>query len=429
MQKGLSINKIFIYIIIFFLLFDGSNMWQLTSGDRFATNSFRLALLVVCLISIISTLAIKKVRFTMHFIGNMLAILALFWFFWLGTRYNLLYFIRGQLMVFPIFVVYNYVMMRYGLIKDVAKAFLNIWFVITIVTTLIWALTTVIPVLPMTGKVYYWAQRTLPTYTFHNLYFANPVQGVIINGVRYYRNTGIFAEAPGVASYYLYAVALELAFFSKDRGHKRRLTTFLIGAATTLSTKALIFIPFILFLNYLFNSTDRRNNNVLFAVRVLVLVVLVVALGYGFNEILADKSTTGSYSVRNDDVAAALTVFKSHPVFGVGLGNNDPIIRQFKVARNNNGLSMGFTVMLAHGGLYLTTLYLWPLFLSFKRFFFKAKYRRFTIFGVAVLVNLIISNIGTHPSFLMLVAAGYAYFNLTEEEKLSLLENPDDFYA
>lgn len=428
MQRGLSINKIFNYIIVFFLLFDGSNMWQLISGDRFATNSIRLFLLVICLMSIISTLTIKKVNFTMHFIGNMLAILFLFAVFWLGTRYNLLYFFRVQLMVFPIFVVYAYVMMRYGLIRDVAKIFLNIWFIITIVTTTIWFFSSVIPALPLTGKVYFWAQRTLPTYTFFNLYFANPVQAVVFNGTRFFRNTGIFAESPGVATYYLYAVALELSFFVKDKGHKRRLIAFLIGAASSLSTKALIFIPFILFLNYLFNTTDRRNNNVLFAVRVLSLVALVIGLGYGFNEILADKSTTGSYSIRNDDVAAALKVFKESPIFGVGLGNNDPIIRNFTVPRNNNGLSMGLTVLLAHGGLWLTTMYIWPLLLMFKRFFFKPKYRRFILFGIAVFVNLIISNIGTTPSFLMLVATGYAYFNLTEEEKLSLLANPEDFY-
>lgn len=427
MQNGVSITKIFTYIIVFFLLLDGSNMWQLISGDRFATNSIRLALLVVCLMSIISTLTIKKVRFTLHFIGNMLAILFLFALFWLGTRYNLLYFFRVQLMVFPIFVVYAYVMMRYGLIRDVAKAFLNLWFIITIVTTTIWFFSAVIPVIPLTGKVYYWAQQTLPTYTFFNLYFANPVQGVVFNGGRFFRNTGIFAESPGVATYYLYAVALELSFFFNDKGHKRRLTTFLIGAASSLSTKALIFIPFILFLNYLFNTTDRRNNNVLFAVRVLALVALVIGLGYGFSEILADKSTTGSYRIRNDDVAAALKVFRENPVFGVGLGNIDPIIRRFTVPRNNNGLSMGLTALMAQGGLWLTTLYLWPMFLSFKRFFFKPKYRRFIIFGIAVFVNLIISNISTHPSFLMLVATGYAYFNLTEEEKLSLLTNPEDF--
>ena len=119
--------------------------------------------------------------------------------------------------------------------------------------------------------------------------------------------------------------------------------------------------------------------------------------------LLWDKLTSVSGFMRLDDVVACLRAWRTAPLFGTGYWNDSSIIPFFSYPdRYNNGLSMGAAVMLAQGGLYLSTLYWWPVVGCVRRV--SGDRRRWVAFALIYAALLFSGNIVYQFLTLLLIA-------------------------
>ena len=239
---------------------------------------------------------------------------------------------------------------------------------------------------------FYWGEslRICPTY-FH-LYYA--AQRIDFLGWDLPRNCGVFPEAPGFAVFLVVATAAEVLL--RERPRLWRCLLFVAATVTTVSVKALLLTAAIFVLRYLLWPSRRTTRIPRWGV-VTVGTVLAVASTI----LLWDKLSSVSGAMRLDDVVACLRAFVRRPLFGTGYWNDASVVPFFSYPdRYNNGLSMGAAVILAQGGLYLSTLYWLPLLTLWRR----THSRRWLSFAVVYGGLLLSGNIVYHFLTLVLLA-------------------------
>lgn len=311
----------------------------------------------------------------------------------LVTRYNSVRFVLYYAL--PLLLLMLYV----GLMGDGAALLHKLADVVAVLTALslfFFLFGTVLRWIPPSATTtFYWGEsfRTCPTY-FHLYYEPQRIQ---FFGRDLPRNCGVFPEAPGFAGFLVVAVATEVLL--RRRPRVWRCVLFVTAALTTLSAKALILTAAVFFLRYLLwppkGWLSRRG-------RVVVLPCLCVGLLAAAGALLWDKLRTVSGGMRLDDVIACFKAFRTAPFFGMGYWNDDAIVPYFAYPdRYNNGLSMGVAVVLAQGGLYLSTLYWRPALGCVRR----ARPRQGWLSMVLIYTGLLLTgNIAYHFLTLLLVA-------------------------
>ena len=280
----------------------------------------------------------------------------------LGTRYNVARY--GLYFVGPLLLLMLYIGMKdnegdpFGLLYKLG----DIVTVLTVISLVCFVFGTCLDVLPFKDTVsYYFAgyDRTCTTY-FH-LYYA--AQTMLMFGHELVRNCGMFAEAPGFAMFLVIALATEVFF--RVRPRLWRCGVIAAAALTTFSTKAILLVMLVVGIKVVIDRPRRIEWQRL---KVLVLPLGGLVLLGAAAVLLIDKMNTASFFIRLDDLAASFKAFASSPLFGTGYYNDDSIIALFAYDRSNNGLSMGLAVLLAQGGLFLTAVYLVPMYLCIRRF-------------------------------------------------------------
>lgn len=208
---------------------------------------------------------------------------------------------------------------------------------------------------------YNWAEATRTCGTYFHLYYES--QSIIFLGRDLVRNCGLFMEAPGFAVFLVYAAAVEMLLREKLR--LWRCAILYVTALTTFSAKAILLVVLICGLRYVI----RRSRTILsHRFKLVILPAVLVAVALVAVVLIADKMTSASYYIRLDDVQACIKTWLTRPLFGTGYWNDDSVIPFFTYeGRYNDGLSMGFAVILAQGGVYLLTLYLLPMLWCIRR--------------------------------------------------------------
>jgi hypothetical protein len=178
------------------------------------------------------------------------------------------------------------------------------------------------------------------------------------------RNCGLFMEAPGFAVFLVYAAAVEILLRKKLR--LLPCAILCVTALTTFSAKAILLVVLICGFRYVIvrSRTIIGQRFKLFLLPLVLVAVLFVAL-----VLIADKMTSDSFYIRMDDLRACIKAWLTNPLFGTGYWNDEAVAPFFTYeGRYNDGLSMGFMVILAQGGLFLLALYLLPMIWCVRRF-------------------------------------------------------------
>ena len=180
----------------------------------------------------------------------------------------------------------------------------------------------------------------------------------------------------------------------------------LAALLSTSSTKGLLTFVIIAVVNYI---TKREYKQKIYQViKFLLSAFLLVGGVFACVYILQDKSQTGSFGVRMDDIHAAIITWKNKPLFGVGYNNMQKIAMNFQVSRSSDGLSMGLTALLAQGGLYLIGLYAAAMVCAIRS---VSQYRHeIVIFCIMVLINLFISNSAFSSIMIAMLATAFSSF-------------------
>lgn len=396
------------YVILICTILNGSVMWRYIVGTPLNFMVLIILQYLSCICGILS-----YGRFIPKKCIYVACVFCIYFgVYCLGTGYKSEVFLIYYAGVFIIFFMYLYQVNRNNDLEKFIKVFTNIVTVIAILSLFFWLFGSVLNVLP--GRVmleYNWANRTYTTYTYYGLYFENPIQSEqILFGKRSIRNSGVYAEVPGFAEILLYALTIELLTKQKT---KWRFLVLFTALLSTSSTKGLLTFVIISVVNYIMKREYKQK--IYRVIKLLISIFLIVSGVFACIYILQDKSQTGSFGVRMDDIRAAIIAWKNSPFFGVGYNNMQEIAKYFQVSRSSDGLSMGLTALLAQGGLYLIGLYVIAMICAIRS---VPKYRyEIFIFCIMIIINLFISN--SAFSFLMIAMLAVAFSTFVSKRTLN----------
>lgn len=400
MKSKMKIKKtaISMYFVLICTLLNGSVMWRYIVGTPLNFMVLIVLQYVACIFGIISYSNYVPKR-CIYVVGMFVVYFGLYC---IGTRYEPETFWIYYAGVFICLFVYMYQVNKHNDLEVLFDSFVNIVFIIATLSLFFWLFGSILNVLPgRTLLNYEWANRTYPTYTYYGLYFENPIQSEqILFGKRSVRNSGIYAEVPGYAEVLLYALTIELL---SEKKRKYRFIILLMALLSTSSTKGLLVFVIVIIVDYI---TRKEYKKRIYQIMKFIFSGILVVCGiFVCVYILQDKSQTGSYSVRMDDIHAAIVTWEKYPLFGVGYNNIRAVAQNFQVPRNSDGLSMGLTALLAQGGLYLVGMYIMAVICAIR---YASQYRHeIVVFCLMIIVNLFISN--SAFSSLMIITLAVAF--------------------
>lgn len=268
--------------------------------------------------------------------------------------------------------------------------------VLTALSLFFYLFGTILHWIPKTDvAAFYWGGgwRTCPSY-FHLYYEA---QQITFFGWDLPRNCGVFPEAPGFAVFLVTATATEVLLRARPR--LWRCVLFAVATVTTVSVKAFLLMAAVFTLRYVLWPPEWLSRRL----RMWLFPLLGVGMTLAAAVLLWDKLNSVSGVMRLDDVVACWRAFTTAPLFGTGYWNDASVIPFFSYPdRYNNGLSMGAAVILAQGGLYLSTLYWLPAVGAIRRS--RGDRRRWVAFALIYAGLLFSGNITYHFLTLVLIA-------------------------
>ncbi len=258
-------------------------------------------------------------------------------------------------------------------IKSFFKKIVNVIVVIAIISLFFYIFGTILNLIPITNTfLTSWGDYGEESYVIHsyyNLHFNVQEMGVL--GIRVFRNTGMFAEAPMYALNLLMALIIQ-KFILKERNWFK-IIVLVITILTTLSTMGILgciilgvlcLISNKKFIELIKKKVSKKTLILIFTVTAIIVVTVALAL-------VVKKMQTSSFGTRVDDYIASVLAWKDRVIFGNGMLNEEAIIEYMSEDRAvNTGVSNSVATVLANGGVYLSLIYIYSfcaLYKSYKK--------------------------------------------------------------
>lgn len=301
----------------------------------------------------------------------------------------------------PLFLLILYLrqLWRTGGVYGFVEKYSNIVVFLSLVSLVLYVFGTLLHLLPSREVVYYWADEYMSCKSYgHFLY---ETQREMFFGRQFIRNCGIFCEAPSYAVPLVMSLFFEV-FFQK-RKNRLRIVVLLLTILTTFSTKALLIVVMIFALKLL-RFRDIRKKNARNLIRMATPFIILIA-AYICNLVLEQKIDSNSFVSRMDNLQSTLKAFRDHPILGVGASNEKAVSAYSLRVLKRYGFSVGATLLLAEGGLYLTSIFMSSFIHALL--FSKDRYLAFST-GVVYLTVLFSSNITFFLSTIFILALGFS---------------------
>ncbi|MDE6356896.1 MAG: O-antigen ligase family protein [Clostridia bacterium] len=235
--------------------------------------------------------------------------------------------------------------------------FRNLICFIALVSIFMWVMCSIVSVIPQTGNVFSaWSDtgeyKVVPNFFY--IYFET--QKIDIFGFNnIIRNSAIFTEAPMASLNFSLALIIEL--FLCKKVSKKKVLIFIIAILTTFSMTGYILILMAFGIKLLLYTPKSNSAHIL---KLFLVPVCVVIVGYvGFN-LLSEKLSSHSGSIRLDDFVAGYKAWQENIFFGTGGGevNQQTLISYMSPFRlYNTGFSNSIMMILSGRGLYGGILY------------------------------------------------------------------------
>ena len=404
--SAIRIERIVMVFLIAFIILDGNTMWSYVlhspiygQGFGWATGTFSL------LVILLSGKFPKDSRTVI----TLLFLVGALGFYALATRYKTTSFISHFVIMFVCLYLLSASLYENRNMGFFLKTYSNIMMTIAVISLFFWIFGSLLNVLPGRREVtYFWADKYNPSYTYYYLYFENPLQN---RGEAISRNLGVFPEAPGYACFLTLGMLIDVVR-RKDlmnpetiRKNTYRLLIWFITLLSTGSSKGIIIVLAVIALKYLFRKSNRPWKQVL---KSITCIILFLAASAASIYVLEGKLSTGSGAIRIDDLQAGLKTWQQHPLFGAGYMNGDAIRANWKLWRDNEGLSMGLAVLLGYGGLFFLVLYFGAAVFAYKGDYFHCRKKEWIMVIVVLFTDLFISNGAFELLYIFIIAAAYA---------------------
>ncbi len=410
--ENLNIKAPYIYKIIAFCLavitiFNSNSIWITVLGKSshyFNIIFFSLIILVGISFFVIS---IPQRIFTVNFL---IAVCVFF--------YILIYAFQPvnisdyayvlKLDVIIIFTLLYYALYCNGKLPRVMQFYVDIVTIIGIISLLFWILGSNLHlinpnkyILSTWSSFNNWAQL-VPSY--FNIYF-EPQQ---INGL--IRNSAIFPEAPMASLHFTVALSIEWLLRRNDKFHIAKLVILIICIISTFSSTGYIAVILLLCYKILFSE-----NAFISRIKPVIIVVVIVGI-IVIQNILSQKLVTESGSIRIDDYVAAYNAWKDNPIMGLGIASSK--IQNYMSLWRGYNLGFSNTIMdiLAHGGIYVSLIYVLALIYGIKESF-KHKNWNMLMF-IIIVIYLLFTTLFTNTLLLFNVLALIIYGSNIKESRI-----------
>lgn len=410
--ENLNIKAPYIYKIIAFCLavitiFNSNSIWITVPGKSshyFNIIFFSLIILVGISFFVIS---IPQRIFTVNFL---IAVCVFF--------YILIYAFQPvnisdyayvlKLDVIIIFTLLYYALYCNGKLPRVMQFYVDIVTIIGIISLLFWILGSNLHlinpnkyILSTWSSFNNWAQL-VPSY--FNIYF-EPQQ---INGL--IRNSAIFPEAPMASLHFTVALSIEWLLRRNDKFHIAKLVILIACIISTFSSTGYIAVILLLCYKILFSE-----NTFISRIKPVIIVVVIVGI-IVIQNILSQKLVTESGSIRIDDYIAAYNSWKDNPIMGLGIASSK--IQNYMSLWRGYNLGFSNTIMdiLAHGGIYVSLIYVLALIYGIKESF-KHKNWNMLMF-IIIVIYLLFTTLFTNTLLLFNVLALIIYGSNIKESRI-----------
>lgn len=360
-QKKFSIITVFEYFFAFFVLISSSSMYSAMQVHHMSNSFFKkcavlMAFFIVCYYLVEhGKMRVKEKNFIIicaFIVHNLIYVFM--------TRYNMSGFFMNFMLLLYAFIALCVVMRNTRGYLHLIEKYCNIVLGVAIISLFCYTFGTLLNVLPGASTISYTKMNLWFTCkTYYGIYFE--AQDQYIMGARLVRNCGIFMEAPGYALPLTMALLYEM--FGKKCPRKWVCAVLTITGFTTLSVKAMITM-ILVYMIYFFTN-EKTKGAFLKIMKLIAAPVILVAGGifiyFAFSVKINENAS--SFLGRMDALQATIHVWLDHPIFGSGF-KNDPSIREYftHIKSDYNGITAGFTCVLAEGGLWMMGMYLFAMF-------------------------------------------------------------------
>lgn len=330
------------------------------------------------------------------------------------SRYNIITYLAAYYLFVLFFFVFSYILQKNGSYQEFLDIYENAYVILGLITVFFWLFGSnfhIIPAMERTSYAVKGVSRVV--YNYYYLYFEIPVQNQNLFGLRIPRNCGIYREAPGYASALLFAVGVEL-FTHKDI-NKKKLACLLLTLLSNQSTKAYVILIVLFGVRYIITNHKKSRGNL---ASKLPIIMVLVPIGLAIlRAIMIDKQSTGtSFDTRYNSLQAGFRTWLEHPIFGAGYGNSEAIYEnQIEGLGVEGKISMGITVLLARGGLYLFSFYVIALLYAYKNNDIKRNKLNYFQFALMMFMELFISNSAFGLRMKFLLGSGFAAGSRADE--------------
>lgn len=345
------------FLIIFEIILNTHSVYYFAVDREYYTQYVLTAF--ICLHLVIIPTVFQKEQLKRYLL------LALFWAAYIGI-YALVS--GGELIrLFAKFYVLLMLLCAYfyghhvrGTIKSLFKHYIDIIFVIALISVFLWVTGSVLEYFPPTRvfRINWGAERK--AWSFYGIYF-HWQNDFFIHGRRIVRNIGIFTEAPMYSLHLCTALMFDLMFNDHHSKFRWFRMFWLCGTIlTTFSITGYLFMMIIIVCDlYATLIVRARSEDASVSVKAKRQLIAVTALGavlavVGYS-LLADKLASRSGGSRTEDYVTGYKGWRDHAFFGSGFGNVESRLQYASWSRRHRS-STGYTnspmAILNEGGIW-----------------------------------------------------------------------------
>ncbi len=373
-MKLKKIKEFIEYVLALFIILNCQSVFKVALSKNYYINE----VIIVCL-SLLIILNIKKMKNNKKK-TSMIIFLFFYYMFciffcFMNNVQTYTSFIEVFIIIFP--MLYVLYMIDIDCRKRILLKILNVMSIIAIISIFFYFFGSILKIVPKFSWLKINWGMIMNIKSYFNLYFES--QYINIFGLKIVRNCSVFCEAP------MYSLNLILALsineFIADKPSKLKKILLSIAIATTLSTTGIILGLGILIYSKIIKNESGYNKKILKLLSVPFIIVVAAIIILQF---FSEKKNTSSYSTRMDDYNAIYSAWKESIIFGNGYNNDEIIKSHMSVFRKyNQGLSSSL-VVLAHGGIYFSCLYI----LAFIIALMKSKKDK-KLLGIVIVIVLL----------------------------------------
>lgn len=397
------------YVLAFLLVLECNTVYQrMTSIDLHLDWMCIVVAALLMLTSVQKGMSRRDTKIVCSFLAFFVCYLVLTF-----TSTNVISYISLFCIFFPLVMLYLLKAKSADAVLSIYQKFSTIVVWLTGISTIVWAGTELLDIFSANMNIrIMWGTDHVVTGVF-GLFFQCQMDTTFGLGM-FYRNSGIFCEAPMFSLVATFALLYELFLHGERR--KFRIFVLCIGILSAVTSTGIVMLGVCLALVYWKQMKSKRKwMKMIYIIGMIILIPVAYIL---LDSLLEMKSLTGSYSIRMVDYMVGFRAFLRKPMTGTGFNNLSNLIVEkadllAKVGMRTSsvGFSNSMSAVLGQGGILMSLIYL----LSMVGMIKSRKYSQNKDYTAWVIAFLVVFTLTIfHAKFIMMyfLAMGYSLYSI-----------------